>query len=259
MERLKKIPSSPYIWTTEESSGDSVVTVSANSSNGRPMENDKSGLLDIRRFCAVATSHNFLIDILNNATGEKLSNQPIHASNILGKNGRDFDLPCPLYIEPTQSLFLTLYNLSDDENSIRLAFSGFKMYCQDAMQEVLRRNPEARIARPFFFTTDSEIELSSGETKNGYITTSASADFFLKNILSYSTGNYKFKIYDLYNGQSWTSGYIHSSMLGSAEYNKIIEPQLLQRKARLRIEFVDLSSATNKIYFTLAGINYNER
>lgn len=152
-----------------------------------------------------------------------------------------------------------MYDLSGNENQIRLAFSGFKMYAQDAMQDILRRNPCARAARPFFYTTDSSIELGSGETKNGYITTSSSADFFLTGLLSHSTGNYKFKIYDLYNGQSWTSGYIHSSMIGSAEYNKIIEPQLLNRKARLRIEFVDLSSATNKIYFTLAGINYNER
>lgn len=251
--------SSPYIITLDDVSGDNNILVPLNSTNNGAMSNDQSGILDIRRLTSVADSDEYLVLIKDTRRRQELMNQAIHKKCIFGQSGRDFELPWPLYIYYSNTLTFWFQDKSGSNNDVRLAFFGSKHWRHDPdpWSQLKEAIPDIEVAFPYFYTTDSPVSLGVGVQDTTYITTVGHADFFLQKILSHSTGPYLFKIYDPYGFRAWSSGWVHSSLLGNAEYNFRHDEQVLLRTTQLNIELKNLHTAQNEIYLTLAGINYN--
>lgn len=249
---------SPYIMTVDEESGDSVVNVPGDGSAHASMSNDQSGVIDIRRLSALATSDEYLVSVNDTKKRRDLCNQPVHARTIFGKSGRELELPFPLFLDLSQTLYFTFTDKSGLANYVRPAFYGYKYYRSDALERIVRPSfPDIGLAQPYFYTTDSQVSLSALGADTVYVTAIGGADFFLNMLLCHSTGAFKFKIYDVSRSRSWTSGYIHSSLLGNAEYNRrLFEGQVLRRTSQLKIELTDLSGSANLVYLTFIGINY---
>jgi len=217
---------------------------------------DRSGTVDIRFFSSVATSDQYLITIQESANRREMMNQPIHARSLFGKNGRYLELPFPLFLGESLAFFFTITDLSGSTNYIRPAFVGTKYHFEGALDRLYAQYPDSKIASPFFYTTNSPVSLAGSGSATAYITILSSADFVLSSIIPYSTGAYKVKIYDALTSRAITSGYIHSDNFGIAEYQRIFSGTVIQSGTTIRLDFVDLSTSTNNIYFTLAGVNY---
>lgn len=234
----------PYFLTSDESSGDSSVVLSALGSSRVSMTNDNFGQIYLDFLGAKATSKAFLIEIENSYQNRKLSNRAIHANTILGENGRPFQIPKPIIIGKNHALFLTLTDLSGSTNTIRFFLQGEKNDIQ----------PKEEKEYSFFYTTDASVSLSSLGTATEYISIDY-GDFLISKLLVYSDGIFKFKISDARNGLRWSNGWIHSYALGYSEYNNLFSGKKIEKNSKLKIEFEDLSSSTNNIYFTLCGVN----
>lgn len=238
----------PYIVTIDENNGDAVISLSGNASNKYSMTNGQDGIIVITHVGAIATSMNFLITINDAKRSRDLSNGPIHANTILGNEGRLFKLSQPIILDKNQTLFCTITDLSGSSNTIRLFFIGTKFY---------REVGTNQNTFPCFFTTDSSIQLSSGSSGIYYVTLSRGKNFLLDRILAYCSGVFKFRITDLRRGLMWGSSWISSEALASAQYNETLGKWFLYDNSKLKIEVMDLSNATNNIYFTFAGVELN--
>lgn len=234
----------PYFLTTDENSGDSSVILSALGSSRIAMTNDNFGEVYVEYLGAKATSKDFLIEIENSYHNRKLSNRAIYANTILGESGRPFQTPKPIVIGKNHALFLTLTDLSNAENTIRLFFQGEKSDSQVKIEK----------EQTFFYTTDSSISLLSGGSATEYISIDY-GDFVISKILAHSDGAFKFKISDTRNGLRWSNGWVHSASLGYSEYNNLFAGKKIEKNSKVKIEVVDLSSSVNNIYFTLCGVN----
>ncbi len=240
------LPYLPYFLTIDESSGDSLLTLSANATTRVSLSNDDLARMVIESFGCKATSKEFLLEIDDPGRGRRLCNAGIHAQTIFGGAGRFFMLPKPHEINKSSTIFLIPTDLSGAENQIRFFLQGKKIIGE-------KEKPKEK-EYSFFYTTDSTITLSSGAEGAEYITFSY-GNFVLSQILAYSDGAFKFRISDTNNGLRWSNGWIHSDALGSAEYNRIFDKIPIAKNTKLKIEVVDLSSAENRIFFTLAGLN----
>jgi hypothetical protein len=248
--------SSLYFLTIDESAGDSLVTIPANSTVNAQMSTDNSGAIDIRHLSSVATSDQYLVSIQESGRKRDFMNQPIHAKCLFGKSGRFLELPFPIFLGQSHALFFSFTDLSGFTNYIRPAFAGARYHFAQAFDKLHEQYPDAKKASPYFYTTNSPVSLSGSGSATAYITFLGIADFVIHNPLVYSTGAFKVKIYDALNSRSMTSGYIHSDNFGNAEYNKVFAGTVIQRSTTLRFDFVDLSTSTNNIYFSFSGINY---
>lgn len=249
-EQIKDQNSNPFFLTIDEFSGDSVITCPANQTVRYGMTNNASGIISLTKLAATATADNYLVSLLDNRKSLELCNQPIHSRCLFGINGRPLSLPFPIYLDLNQTLFLTINDLSGAPNIIRFSFQEEKVYNKDFPHTIIEKN------YTYFYTTDKSMNLPAGTTEIiGYIKFKGDADFILKRIFSYSTGIYKFKVTDTGTGKAWQNGWIHSSMLGNAQYFKDFKAQIIERQSKLRIQFINLSGAPNSVYFTLVGIN----
>lgn len=235
----------PYIFTVDESNNDSLVTLSALGSSRPAFTNGNFGAIEIESLGVKATSKEFMVDIEHSSINRKLSNRAIHAKTIFGASGKFFMLPKKIVIEKNHALFMNVIDLSDAINYLRFFLAGKKV-----------SDPKKYDSKEytFFYTTDSNIELSADEVKAEYITFDY-GNFILHNIHCYSDGPFKFKVSNTRDGLAWSNGWIHSDALSDAEYNRIFEKIKIEKNSKLKIDIVDLSSATNRIFFTLVGIN----
>lgn len=243
----------PFILCPNESSGDNVLSVSANSSLRWPFSNDQSGLIEIRTLSMLATSENFLVEIIENGRNSSCSNRAVHAKTIFGTFGKPFKLPCPILLPKLQTIQSELTDLSGNENDIRLAFGGYKWFSVD-LRDYYASAKFNDSQRFYCFTTDSTVSLG-GEGEDQNFISIENGDFICFGINVYSQGNFTYRIYDVNMGRGWQNGYVPKNAFGSAEYqNEFINPILLKKKTKLRIEFVNLESSTNNIYITFYGI-----
>jgi len=251
------IASTPYDLTWDEQAGDSVVSVPAAGTARRNMSNDKAGAIDLRRLKGIATSQDYTLFIFDNEYQRYMSNRPIHSRLIVGNGQRPFELPIPMLLHETQSLVVDLADLSGAPNDVRLAFEGQRYYF-DARSLIDELSPASRMARPFFYTTDSGITIGAGVGTEvvAYITFISDADFYLRRMLTYSTGAYKVRVSNVGTGFELMNGWIHSGMIGgNAEYYRDFEPQIFQRKTQFKLRFQNLTGSSNTVYFALAGFN----
>jgi len=235
----------PYILTVDESNNDSIVTLSALGSSRPAFTNGNFGFIEIESLGVKATSKEFIVELESSSINRKLSNRAIHANTIFGASGKFLMLPKKIVLEKNHALFLNVSDLSDSINYLRFFFHGKKI----SDNKKYDSNEYT-----FFYTTDSNIELSANEEKTEYITFDY-GNFILHNLHCYSDGAFKFKISNTRDGLAWSNGWIHSDSLSSAEYNRIFEKAKIEKNSKLKIEIVDLSSAANRIFFTLIGIN----
>lgn len=251
------LQTSPFYFGFDESGSDSVVTLSANSSQNRFMSSDQSGMIDVRTISAVATSFEFTAKITDTKINFELSNRPLHAKTLFGTQGRPFRLPYPIVLPKTQNLNFLLTDLSGSSNSIRLTCHGFKYYF-DAENVIYRRLPLHSIVSSFFYTTDTDVSLAGSASDVNYIKIETH-DFLAYGITAYSTGAFLLKISDVNLGRAFQNGYIHSSHLGIAEYqNNWDQPILIKKKTQLRFDFTNLTGSTNNIYLNLFGVAIRE-
>ncbi|HDI51233.1 MAG TPA: hypothetical protein ENF45_01260 [Bacteroidetes bacterium] len=252
------IRTTPFWLTFDEYAGTSTVTVPANQSIRRVMSTDKSGMVDIRRLSGKATSTELLVSIYDNEYQRFLMNRSIHYNNIIGTAYDPFILPVPLIIHQTQSLVIDLHDLSGADNVFDPAFQGYRYYF-DAKHEIFDKEENAsRLSRPYFYTTDDDVELQvSTDVQTAYITIVNDADFYLYAINSHQEGEYKIRITNLSTGLGWQNGWINSSnFAGRARDYSRFEPMLIQRRTQLKVDFINLHTATNKVYLTLVGAHY---
>ncbi len=252
---LKK--SKPYYFTFDESGGDSVVSLSALGSDRRKMTNDRDGIIDCRHIVGKSTG---AFTAWINDGRRYLSNRPLHSSLLLGNGQRPFSLPMPIYVPHSGSFTIDLVDLSDALNSIRLAFPAMR-YALEYKDIMKMLSPAAKVSTPFFYTTDSDIVISSGNGEvTGYMTIDTQGDFYAKMPLFASTGAFLVRISDA-SGAEFGNGWIHSDMIGgNGQYNWSFEPQLFKRGGQIKLRFKDVSGVANQIWFAFAGYNaYYER
>jgi len=250
----------PYSLVINESNGDSKVTIPANSTSTVTLSTDRSGMLDIRRFGSISTA-NFLVRLFDNQPQKYLSNRSLHNKTIFGNVNSPFILPLPLRIRESESISAEITDLSGASNEIRLSLSGYKYYF-DADRDVFNKNPINRIARPYFYTTDTSIELPASSTAtNAYIQMMSDSDFYWLNTYVYSENNFLIKVSNTSTGFQYMNSWLHSSLwAGTTKENSKnrTKPILIKKTSRLKLEMQNLVPATtNKVYVTFVGYTVN--
>jgi hypothetical protein len=248
--------------TSEETAGDSVITLAGGASTRVAVPNDNSGIIDIRELSATATSDSYTLTLENSYHQRNHSNRALESRLLLGGSGRAHKVPFPIMLDYSNDLYFDVTDTSGVANSIRLNFSGIKHYHPDAMKafyDISYLN-----ARGFFYvyTTDSSVTLPATTAETTATITIANAeDFVVFRILSQSEEAYKFKLENVQNAKSWSNGWIHSDTIGNAEYYWDFEPQFIPRKTQLKLRMINLDPvpmATNNVYFALVGISYSD-
>lgn len=243
----------PFILCPNESIGDNVLAISASSALRWNFSNDQSGIIDVRSLSAMATSDEFLIEIIESSRNSSCSNRPLHGKTILGTFGKPFKLPHPFVLPKLQTIQVELSDLSGSTNNVRLGFNGNKHFATD-LRDYYKTAQLGDMYRSFFFTTDSNVSIASASSDQNFISIEQ-GDFICMGINAHSTGNFTFRIYDVNLGRGWQNGYAPKSCLGSGEYqHEFFTPTLLKKKTKLRIEFVNLHNDTNNIYLTFYGV-----
>ncbi|WP_372365413.1 hypothetical protein [Candidatus Uabimicrobium sp. HlEnr_7] len=248
-----------YQMVIDPQNADSVLTVSGNSNASANMSNNRSGIIDIRKFMESSTSKDYKIKILNNNTDQMITSGGIHARAILGTGKRPFSV-WPLFIDKSNSITIIVDDLSGSSNSIRPCFECFKYYFNvfehmaPSYRELLKKSSF------FIYTTDDDVLLASSasDVKKAFITINSNHDFELKRITFHSDGDFLVRIASDDGRKDMTNGWVHSSCFGGdGEYFEDFEQSiLLERTTKIQIEMKNLSGAANNVYFALSGIAY---
>lgn len=251
------LETSPFNFGFDESANDSVVNLTAFGGSTRTMSNDESGVIDIRTLSSVATSFEYTVNIKCSRMSDNLNNKALHAKTIFGTQGRPFRLPYPIVLPRTQSLIFSLSDLSGSSNDVRLTCQGFKYYF-DAEKLIYANLPLHTKVSSFFYTTDVPVTLASLASDVAYIKLD-SHDFIIYGITAHSTGAFLYKMSDVNLGRAFQNGYVHSSHLGTAEYQNNWEQRILIKKnTQLKFDLKNLTSSNNNIYLTLFGVTIYE-
>lgn len=246
----------------EQSTGVPAVAVSANSTERRVMSNDVSGYIAVDKLMAKATSDSYLVQLYDPNFHRNLSNSALHAETFLGNGDYPFKLPYPLILDHSQQVEPEITDLSGSTNTIEFAFSGHRFFWDvhqrylDKINKDFDRNYIN--ARPFFYTTTADIQLTGNGTGKGLIKILDDADFLLHRITVKSDGI--FRVRPVYNKtfEAWSNADIHSDNFGGNNLNywDFEQPMLIERKKEVELNFTDLSGSTNNIYVTLTGVHY---
>ena len=121
------------------------------------------------------------------------------------------------------------------------------------------RSFASKKSRPYWYTTDLEVSLPNDTNVHTYyISIIAEADFMLHRLTSEQTGHWEVRITDTTTGWTFMNGFVRNSVLtGNSQYYRDIEPQLIQRKTSLQLDFINRSGGVNDVYFTMSGMNYH--
>jgi len=251
----------PYWLTLDDIGNDSFVTLLGSSTARRQMTNDSTGTVDLRNLKHIATSNEYLVNILDTQNNRFIMNQPIHADTIFGTGPFPFKIPCPLILYPNNSLVIDFQNLSLVPNTIRLAFDGGPRFHLGQYERIMSDVGEAtRIGRPYFYTTDTVLQLpASGVQVSINMSMIAESDFYLQRITTHQTGAFRIRMTGPH-GFAWGNSWVHSTLFGGNAINHLDfeQPMFIKRSTILRFDLINLMApfALNDVFITFSGVNY---
>ena len=248
----------PYLLTFDEISGDPSITIPASSSLPRNMSNDKAGIAVLNKISGSNSSGvNYLLEITHTGLGKKLMNAPIHSGTLVGTRRKPHPLPSELILDAGHGLSFRITNINvSTATQLWLGMWGSRYYL-DSHKKAFGLIASVRHI-PYFYTTDTAITIPASGTATGYFTVDANSDFFLKSITQTSTGTFTASISGSSVGRDWSNSKMYSGLLGG-DHQDIwnFEPEIpIERGSTIKIDFVDLSGASNDVYITFAGTHY---
>jgi hypothetical protein len=254
------IKTTMYHFTFDEANQDSVVNLTPLAQLSGTLTNDKSGVLDIRRIRANATSTDLLLNIFDTQYSRDLSNRPLHFETLFGTAANlENWLPAPLIISPTQTLRIDLTDRSNNNNAVRVNFPGRKYYFDSEDMVYDNLSIATRMSRPYFYTPETNVVLPAATGTNSYFFTIVNeADFYLTRISTRQDNPFLIRLTNRAVGRMFTNGWIHSDNFGTNPTLSLkFEPMLLQRRTQIQLEIQNLvPGSTNTVFITFHGIHY---
>ena len=197
----------------------------------------------------------------DNARGIDLMNNPVHIDTIVGNGGLPALLPETLFVPATGSLQVAFTDISGLPNTIEFAFSGAKIYHNDAPQDALKELLGAKelITFPYWMTPNAGVftipaNVGGAGVSTQFIDVSTDFDFELIKINAVSTELFRYEI--RYHGDSWSNNaQTHSNVgTGTGQLPHVVENTLIKRGEQLELRFTNLSPINpNIVYFTMVG------
>jgi hypothetical protein len=227
---------------------------------------------DIRRIVfadstATAAASDVSLRMRDLALGRDLMNRPIHIRNLAGTAQLPFRMLEPYFMRSGSSLTLDFTKNSGGAVWFRFYFGGARYYAwapgmQSGDAEKVKSAIRKRLNRqnyitPYWLTIDESdsLVLAGNASATRYAKNGEDGHFEAFAMMAVSTGAFSLQISEVITKQTIANGYFNSENgIGTAKLPFFFSaPLMIPGGMRLRLDFTDLSSSSNTIYFAFYG------
>lgn len=225
-----------------------------------PCTNRNDGHLILKKMMVQRTGQCTIL-LHDNTRSIDLMNNPVHIDTIVGNGGLPALLPETMFVPAGSSIQVQFIDISGAPNVIEFAFSGAKIFHQNAPQDALRDflGTKELLTFPYFLTPNVGVfvippNVGGAGVSVQFADISSDFDFEMMKINYVGTELMRYEI--RHRGSSWSNdAETHSNVgTGTGQLPHIIENTLIKRGEKLELHFTNLSAINpNIVYFTMIG------